>query len=121
MLSAVITISLALVFYTIGVWSEKRQGLLKRWHLVMFWAGFLFDTIGTTLMGRLADTPLSINFHSVTGLIAIVLMAAHAIWATYTLFRGSEFRRRNFHRFSILVWALWLIPYLSGMVAGMLR
>lgn len=121
MLWAVITISLALVFYTIGVWSEKWQGSLKRWHLIMFWAGFLFDTVGTTLMGRLADASLSVNFHSMTGLIAIALMAAHAVWATHTLFRGSDFRKRNFHRFSILVWALWLIPYISGMVAGMLR
>lgn len=118
---AVITISLALVFYTIGVWSEKCQGTLKRWHLVIFWIGFLFDMTGTTLMERLAGAPLSVNFHSVTGMTAILLMAAHAVWATRTLLWGSRVQKRNFHRFSILVWALWLIPYLSGMIAGMTR
>jgi hypothetical protein len=28
-----IVISLALVFYSIGVWSERIQGKLKIWHL----------------------------------------------------------------------------------------
>ncbi|WP_411677024.1 HsmA family protein [Caproicibacter sp.] len=121
MLWAVTTISLALVFYTIGVWSEKWQGSIKSWHLVLFWIGFVFDTTGTTLMSRLSSVPLTVSFHSVTGAAAILLMAAHAIWATFTLTKGSDLQKRNFHKFSILVWALWLIPYFSGMIAGMTR
>ena len=118
---AVTTISLALVFYTIGVWSEKIQGSLKKWHLAMFWAGFIFDTTGTTLMGRLAGDILTVNFHSVTGLAAILLMAVHAIWATAVLLKGGESQKRSFHRFSILVLSIWLIPYISGMVVGMMH
>lgn len=121
LLWAVTTITLALIFYTIGVWAEKRQGFLKVWHLVVFWCGFVFDTTGTTLMGRLARAPLSANFHSVTGAIAILLMLLHALWATFTLLRGTEAQKRNFHRFSIVVWAIWLIPYFSGMVVGMMQ
>ena len=26
---------------------------------------------------------------------------------------------RNFHKFSVAVWVIWLIPYLSGAVFGM--
>lgn len=121
MFGAVAAISLALFFYTAGVWSEKRKGFLKRWHLIMFWTGFVFDTIGTTLMGKLAGAQISISFHTVTGLLAILLMAAHAVWATVTLFRGSDAHKRNFHRFSLVVWAIWLVPYLSGMIVGMMR
>lgn len=118
---AIITITLALIFYTLGVFSEKIAGTLKTWHLVMFWIGFIFDTTGTTLMSRLAEDVFTFNFHSVTGATAILLMAAHAVWATFILFRGSEKSRRNFHRFSIIVWVIWLIPYLSGMLFGMLQ
>lgn len=25
----------------------------------------------------------------------------------------------NFHRFSIVVWAIWLVPYFSGVIMGM--
>jgi uncharacterized repeat protein (TIGR03987 family) len=116
---AVTAISFALLFYTVGVWSEKIQGSLKKWHLVMFWVGFAFDTTGTTLMGKLAGDMLTINFHSVTGLAAILLMAVHAVWATAVLVKGGEKQKRSFHRFSILVWFIWLVPYISGMIFGM--
>lgn len=118
---AIVSISLALVFYTVGVWSEKLQGTLKKWHLCLFWIGFVFDTLGTTLMGRLANDVLKLNFHSVTGVTAIVLMLIHAVWATIVLKNNNEKQKNSFHKFSILVWILWLIPFVSGMVFGMTR
>ena len=118
---AIIFITLALVFYTVGVFSEKIAGSIKSWHLVVFWLGFVCDTTGTTLMSRLANDTLTVNFHGITGLIAIILMAVHAIWATITLLKGSEKSKRNFHKFSIFVWLIWLIPYLSGMIFGITR
>lgn len=118
MLFAIIFITLALVFYTVGVWGEKLTGKLKIRHLVIFWIGFVCDTTGTTLMSRLAGNVLTVNFHSVSGLTAIVLMAIHAAWATLVLLHGSEKSKQNFHKFSILVWLIWLIPYASGMAFG---
>ncbi len=116
---AIITISSALVFYTIGVWSEKIQGDLKKWHLAMFWVGFMFDTIGTTLMSKIANDGFVLNFHGVTGLLAILLMLFHAIWATIVLIKNNPKERENFHKFSIIVWIIWLIPYISGAIFGM--
>lgn len=117
---AVIAINLALLFYTIGVWSEKKQGILKRWHLITFWLGFLFDTIGTTLMGTLVSGGFRFNFHGITGVLAIVLMLFHAIWATVVLVRNQESMKQNFHKLSIAVWFIWLIPFISGMIFGMI-
>lgn len=37
-LLSLILITMALVFYTIGVWSERLAGRLKAWHLIFFWA-----------------------------------------------------------------------------------
>lgn len=118
---AIITISLALVFYTFGVWGERLQKTLKIWHVVLFWVGFVFDTAGTTLMGRIAEDGFSLNFHGIAGLLAIVLMAVHAVWATVTRIGGRKERLMSFHRFSIVVWAIWLVPYLSGMIVAMMR
>ena len=116
---AIISITFALVFYSIGVWSERVQRVLKGWHLVMFWSGFVFDTTGTTLMSRLARDVFALSFHSVTGLIAIVLMLIHAVWATRVLMRNNWSEKESFHRFSIVVWIIWLIPYISGAIYGM--
>ncbi|GKX27924.1 membrane protein [Vallitalea longa] len=116
---AIITISLALVFYTIGVWSEKIQGQLKRWHLILFWLGLVFDTTGTTLMSSISENTSILNFHGITGLLAILLMLFHAVWATIVLTKNNVNTLVKFHKFSILVWLIWLIPFLSGVMIGM--
>jgi len=110
-----IIISLALVFYSIGVWGERIQGRLKPWHLVFFYLGLTCDTWGTGLMIE-AVGGLTTDIHGVTGVIAIVLMMIHAVWATVVLIRKDEKAILNFHKFSLVVWFIWLIPYLSPMI-----
>lgn len=109
-----IIITSALIFYSIGVWSERFQGRLKAWHLVFFWLGLVCDTWGTGLMLEMAGG-LTADIHGITGMIAIVLMLIHAIWATIVLWRKDEHMIRNFHKFSVVVWFIWLIPYSSPM------
>lgn len=115
---AVITITLALIFYTIGVLSEKRQGELKKWHLAVFWVGLIFDTTGTTIMSNIAAGGFKLNFHGITGLLAIILMLFHALWASAVLVKNNEKIKANFHKLSIVVWHIWLLPFISGMIFG---
>ena len=112
--SASIVITLALVFYSIGVWSERLAGRLKPWHLAFFWLGLACDTLGTGMMLDFAGG-LTADVHGVTGVVAILLMLVHAIWATIVLARRDERLITTFHRFSVVVWAIWLIPYFSPM------
>ena len=116
---AVIAITLALVFYTTAVWTERKAGRIKAPHLALFWLGFAFDTLGTTFMGKIAGGIFRFDVHSVAGLLAIGLMLLHAVWGTVVYFGRNETSKKNFHKFSIAVWAIWLIPYLSGLVLGM--
>ena len=117
-LLSTVFITLALVFYSIGVWSERIAGRLKPWHLIFFWLGLICDTVGTAMMMEMAGG-LTFGVHGVTGVTAILLMVVHAIWATVVLIRKDEVAIRNFHKFSVAVWVIWLIPYLSGAVFGM--
>jgi uncharacterized repeat protein (TIGR03987 family) len=109
-----IVITLALVFYSIGVWSERLQGRLKTWHLAFFWLGLVFDTWGTGLMLDMAGG-LTFDLHGISGGIAILLMLVHAAWASVVLLRRDQRAILNFHRFSLFVWLVWLIPYFSPM------
>jgi uncharacterized repeat protein (TIGR03987 family) len=118
---AVTFITLALVLYTVGVWSEKLQGKLKVWHVVIFYGGLLCDTIGTSAMGTIAGGIFKFNFHGITGLLAILLMLFHAIWATLVLIRNDENLKLKFHKLSLFVWIVWLIPMISGMIFGMMK
>jgi uncharacterized repeat protein (TIGR03987 family) len=113
-----VIITLALVFYSIGVWSERIQGRLRPWHLIFFWLGLICDTWGTGLMLEMAGG-LTFDIHGITGVVAILLMLIHAIWATAALIRKDEKVLTNFHKFSVIVWFIWLIPYFSPMILGM--
>ena len=115
---ASVIMATALVLYTIGVWSERFAGRLRGWHLVFFWAGLACDTVGTGMMFDYVGG-MQFDVHGISGVIAIVLMAVHAVWATVVLRRRDERWLTKFHRFSVVVWAIWLIPYLSPMFFAM--
>jgi len=116
--SASIIITAALVFYSIGVWSERMAGRLKPWHLVFFILGLICDTWGTGMMFEYVGG-MMFDIHGITGLIAILLMLIHAVWALTVLIRKDEKAIQNFHKFSVIVWVVWLIPYFSPMLFSM--
>ncbi|MBX9470595.1 HsmA family protein [Microcella sp.] len=128
LLPAIILITLALVFYTIGVWAERAQKVLKPWHTVFFGLGLAADASGTYLMSLIADAnraagvePSILNqVMAVSGLVALILMAVHFAWAVVVLVRGREAELHRFHRFSVIVWAIWLVPYITGALGSSL-
>ncbi|MGO1385334.1 MAG: HsmA family protein [Arachnia sp.] len=124
---SIIVITLALVFYTIGIWGERIKKTLKPWHAAFFGLGLAADATGTILMTRIAadqrDQGISADglstLMAVSGTIAIALMAIHLIWAIVVLIRNNESEKHTFHRFSLIVWAIWLVPYIIGAVIAM--
>lgn len=122
---AIVTITLALVFYTIGVFAERKSKTLNKVHVIIFWLGLIFDTTGTFTMSQIAKSGVesieatSQILHGITGMLAIVLMLFHAGWATWVLHKNNEEQKVKFHKFSIFVWTVWLIPYIIGMLIGM--
>ena len=123
---AIVIITAALVFYSIGVWAERIQRTLHWWHAGMFTLGLAADTTGTLLMTQIAADRRADGITATaagalmawTGTAAIALMAVHLIWAVVVLIRDRENEKRAFHRFSIVVWAIWLIPYIAGAVSA---
>ena len=120
---AIITITL--IFYTVGVFWERKSKSLNKKHVIIFWLGLLFDTTGTLTMSRIAKAGVdsisasSQMIHGITGALAIVLMLFHAGWATWVLYKNNEEKKAKFHKLSIFVWVVWLVPYIIGMIIGM--
>jgi uncharacterized repeat protein (TIGR03987 family) len=117
---AAILITCALIFYSLGVWAERLGRYLKPWHVAAFWTGFGFDVTGTWAMHLMATR--TFNFwdpHTFTGQVALWLMLAHAGWATFVARRGTEQAKAGFHRYSLVVWLVWLVPYFGGLFMGM--
>jgi uncharacterized repeat protein (TIGR03987 family) len=117
-LLSVVLITLALIFYSVGVWSERIARRLKGWHAWFFWLGLVCDVVGTLLMAEMAGG-FKPSTHGISGLAAVLLMTLHAVWATVVLVKRSERALLNFHKFSLVVWTLWLFPYFTGLWLGM--
>ena len=122
LLPAIVLITGALIFYTIGVWAEHRQQLLKWWHAGFFALGLVCDGSGTYLMSRIAESGEAgdgsgLNaIMAVTGAIALLLMVFHLVWAVIVLVRNRDVEKKRFHKFSLIVWGIWLIPYVTGAI-----
>ena len=120
LLYSIIFITAALLFYSIGVWSERWARRLKPWHLVMFWLGVVTDTIGTGLMIEHVGY-VKFNLHTTSGFISLLLMLVHAVWARVVIYQRNQLTMNRFHRFSVFVWTIWMLSYVSGVVMGMNR
>ena len=127
---SIILISSALVFYTLGVWAERRAGVLRPWHVASFVLGLAFDASGTWIMSVIAQSnpaaPTGVagvltSVMAVTGALALLLMLVHAVWAVVTLVRNRPNELRRFHTWSLAVWLVWLVPYIMGMASSMVK
>jgi len=117
---AIVSMVLAATLYTVAVFGERAAHVLRPWHLGLFWLGLVFDTTGTTLMAQIAGG-WKWDVHGVVGLTAVALMLVHSAWATVVLVLKKERALRDFHRFSIHVWALWMAALVSGIVLVAMR
>ena len=52
---AIVSMTLALVFYSIGTWGERIKKRLRLWHIVFFLLGLCADSFGTALMTEMND------------------------------------------------------------------
>ncbi len=120
MIVSTVLITLALVFYSLGVWAERISRYLKAWHVVAFWTGFAFDVAGTIAMHIMAGGFFDVRDpHTMAGQVALWGMLVHAIYATTAVKKDKEEIRKKFHKYSIIIWLIWLVPYFSGMIIGM--
>jgi len=113
MIIGIIFISLALVFYTTAIWSERYVKQLKKWMLVVFSAGFLSDLIGTSIMFFNATERFSLSIHTFSGYSALLIMLLHLIWAFLAINKIGNYEK-YFTKFSIIAWVIWLIAFTSG-------
>ena len=112
----------ALVLYTYAVFSGRRQGLHFK-HLVAFGLGLASDAIGTMAMSALTrDVGPAPDWHHYSGVVSLGGMGLHFVLALgATLVRRADAINRTFHRVSLTIYTLWLLAFVSGGAAGMMK
>lgn len=108
----IVFITMALLFYTTAVWSERIKKKLFTWMIFVFGAGFLCDLVGTSIMFSVAVHKFNFSFHSVAGYSALLIMGLHLFWAIFAKIKPKY--EKYFTKFSIFAWIVWLFAFFSG-------
>lgn len=124
LISAIIIITGALVFYSIGVIGEARRKVLRWKDIVWFGLGLIADFAGTMLMRQISQNgeqvlaPWANTLMTISGTAAILLMLIHIIFALLVMFKFPSYKEK-FHKWSIVIYCFWLISYASGTIGLM--
>lgn len=107
----------ALVFYSTAIWSHKITGKLHPWIVWVFGIGLAADTCGTLFLCVISTVRWTVTLHTFSGILSIVIMAVHFIWALLAIQVGGRFED-HFKKFSVHAWIIWLVAFLSGIPIG---
>lgn len=105
----------ALILYSTAIWSHRLKGTLLPWMVLIFGIAFTTDALGTILLCGRAAGGWEFTLHTVSGLISLIIMGFHFLWALRAKHRGGLFERR-FHRYSPWAWGLWLVSFMTGIL-----
>jgi len=118
LIAAIIFLTIAWICYSIGIIVESSSGILKPWHVKLFWLGLLFELTGATLMFILGKGEVY-PIHMIVGAIALALIIFHNILASIIIKAGNTMFLKCFPKFSLTVYLIWLIAFITGMIIGM--
>lgn len=119
-LVSVISITTALVVYSIAVWSNWRAKVLSVTHIALLWIGLAADALATRMMG-LSVEETTWDFHTISGYAGLGLMAILAIVGSWAKITDREDILKSFHKYAVPVWVIWVVSYLTGVVIGIQR
>ena len=119
-LVSVISITTALVLYTIVVWRNWYVKLLTTAQIVMLWLGLAADALATRMMG-LSVEETTWDFHTISGYAGLALMALLAVTGTWAKLTSREALLTSFHRYAIPIWIVWVVSYATGVIIGIQR
>ena len=119
-LFSVVLITLALVLYSAAVWMNWRSRRLSAGCLAIFWIAVACDALATKFMGARVET-IRWDLHTITGYLALGLMAMLAAWGTVALLAHREAWLARFHRVALPLWCVWVVSYMTGVWLGIQR
>ena len=120
-LVSVISITTALVLYTIAIWRNWRMKLLTTAQIILLWCGLAADALATQMMGLSIEGEIVWDFHTISGYTGLVLMAVLAVVGSWSKWSDREAVLTSFHRVAIPIWIIWVASYATGVVIGIQR
>ena len=114
LIKAVIVVTFALIFYSIGVITEQRKAAVSKWVLLFLTGGVILD-ISSTILMIAGSTDIPITVHGVIGYTTLLAMLIDAILIWRHWLRNSSGKvPRGLHIYTRIAYSLWIIAYIAG-------
>ena len=114
LIRAVVVVTFALVFYSVGVITEQRKHYITAVVLAFITAGVIFDISSTTLM-IIGASKIPITVHGFIGYSALALMLIDTVllWRFKSKYGNKEISR-NLNLYTRLAYIWWVVAYIAG-------
>jgi uncharacterized repeat protein (TIGR03987 family) len=119
LIKAVCVVTIALIFYSIGVITEQRKGRISKNVLLFLTSGVLLDIASTTLM-IIGSRKIPLTVHGIIGYsaLAVMLIDTILIWRFWRKSGNSQVPGRlNLYTRFAYIW--WVMAYIAGAIIAM--
>ena len=114
---SVVSITFALILYTVAIWKNWRGKILTSSQLVLLWLALAADSLATQMMAMSVEET-TWDLHTISGYSGLALMALLVVAGSWSMWQQREPFLRSFHRLAAPVWVFWFVSYASGVVVG---
>jgi uncharacterized repeat protein (TIGR03987 family) len=117
---AVIIVTFALLFYSVGVIQEQRKSAISKQILSFLTAGIICDIASTTLM-IIGSRNIPITLHGLLGYSALAAMLVDTIliWRHWISERGRIKVPHKLHLYTRIAYGWWVFAYIAGAIIAM--
>ena len=120
LIRAVIVVTFALAFYSIGVITEQRRKALSRLSLGFITAGLVFDISSTALMiAGSGKIPITVHGFIGYSALAVMLIDTFLLWRHWRKKRTAPLPRK-LNLYTRLAYVWWVVAYIAGATIAMM-
>ena len=117
---SILFVVLTLLCYTLSVWVEHKQQVLQIWHIILLVAALICNITAMALLAHVSHVAgKDCTIYAIAGAVAILLLCLHCIWSIWTKRKGEDRAKRNYNRFNVILWFVWLVAFILMLVMSM--
>ena len=111
----VVIVILALLFYSLGIFTEQRQKRISKRVLIFLSLGLLFDISATACM-IIGSTNSAFTFHGLIGYSGLLAMSIETglAFRFYSKYGEKKEVGKRLHWYSRISYLLWVIVFITG-------
>lgn len=116
-MSGSVIVTLALIFYSIGVITEQRRRIISANVLRFITLGLACDISGTVCM--IIGAQKIVTLHGAIGYSALLAMLIDIFLLYRAKTKREGFPSKKLHLYTLIAYLWWVIVYISGCVMAM--